>query len=210
MSGTQQTIPTVTPVVGATINAVDASNKLSQLFQPQFVRLEELIRNELKQLNDRMTMMHTEVIAKMEALTVRVVNAEQTIAGVKKRVTDTKISAEKNNNSATVEPAEKFPTQKALWWRKQYKENIEFRKQHLNNAVQALIDASESQQKKANKPDSFQAGAAVIAWNYHKANTPNFEVDVGVLYANAKKAFESRCATITPQEIVSEHSEGEE
>lgn len=195
--------------------AVDQGTaKLMQLFQPSFARIEALIQEQCKLIDERNVQRTQEIMLKLEGLETRLITLEQGVAGTKKKITQEKAATGATTGDAAgtrVDPADKFPTSKLFWFRQQYKLSADFRKTYLTEPVQAVIQASDTLQSKLklNKPEQYYTSESVVVWNYHKKNTTGFDKDIEVLYKAAAEAHKNRCQAPPTKEVPSDHSDNE-
>ncbi len=121
-------------------------------------------------------------------ISAQLLNLEKTIAAKK----TSKKAAEANTPTADGAPAaaEKWFTNKLLWWKNRWSTDNQFREKWLKDSIKEKVLADESVTKKAAGTSARLVAEAGAAWKLYKG-TP-FEVEISQIHDTEKKDYEEK------------------
>lgn len=185
--------------------------KLLRAIQPAIRKENELVIQALNTL-------HTETVSKLDNMTNELNQLRELISETKagsvsssqRKTNSTKAegkapaakpkpaskakgkSAGKAKGAAATSPSsEKFPINKRNYAIKELKENEEFRKKFITDAIQKVIDEDET--IKSKKTDAMKLNAtAVVVYNYIKDNDNKAMEEIEKMYEESKKEHEEK------------------
>lgn len=163
--------------------------KLGELITP-------LLNNISREVRDNQTAQNQEILLAIGRLEIRMDVFEKLLGEKKKPVARAKASTTpvKAGDAVVVDqPAgvkKNFPVNKMVYFKQQYRESEEFRKEFTTEEVQAALDADEKVQSK--KGASKIAAEGALIYNFHRNSEDKTMFDkLGDTYKAAKEQYNS-------------------
>lgn len=162
----------------------DGAQKIASVIKPLLDEMAKTIKaDNVAQTQELLINMQT-VMSRLDVL-------EKMVAKEKKAPKTEKKAVEAPAETATVQPAAKtFPTNKFVYFKTKFRDDVAFRQKYVTKEMQALIDKDEKINSKT-KEEQRIIETASWCWKHIKDNVPALLTMVETEYDEAKKAHNS-------------------